>query len=125
MAVGSGVLLAAIFVMCFVVGPVLARTTGHGPDTIFPDAVRNFTPVGLWTHVSDAHYTGEHSNGTTLLVLGGDSTVGRDEFMRLLYGGQVTIEVALGATVLAMLIGTTLELSPATGAGASTARSCG
>lgn len=108
MAVASGLLLVAIILMCFVVGPLLARKTGHGPDTIFPDAVRNYTPVGFWTHVSDAHYTGEHSNGTTLLVLGGDSSVGRDEFMRLLYGGQVTIEVAFGATVLAMLIGTTL-----------------
>jgi len=34
--------------------------------------------------------------------------VGRDELMRLLYGGQVTIEVAAGATILAMLLGTTL-----------------
>jgi peptide/nickel transport system permease protein len=108
LAVISGLLLAAIVVMCFVVGPVLARMTHHGPDTIFSDSVRDFQPVGFWTHVPNAHYTGEHSGGTTLFVLGADSTVGRDEFMRLLYGGQVTIEVALVATVLAMLIGTTL-----------------
>ena len=31
-----------------------------------------------------------------ILVLGGDSTLGRDEFLRILYGAQVSLEVAVG-----------------------------
>jgi hypothetical protein len=42
---------------------------------------------------------------TTLLILGGDGQLGRDEFLRVLYGGRVTLEVALGATLLAVVLG--------------------
>ena len=42
------------------------------------------------------------------MVLGADGTVGRDEFLRLLYGGQATIEVALGATLIGVTIGSIL-----------------
>ena len=42
--------------------------------------------------------------GTTLLVLGADGTLGRDELQRLLYGGRVSLTVAVGATLLALLI---------------------
>src|SRR5947208_961468 len=56
----------------------------------------------------NANYTGEHVTGTTLMVLGADGTVGRDEFLRLLYGGRATIEVALGATLIGVTIGSTL-----------------
>ena len=87
-----------MFFACFIGAPLLAAALGHGPDTIFSNAVHDFTPVGRWTRVPNANYTGEHVTGTTLMVLGADGTVGRDEFLRLLYGGQATIEVALGAT---------------------------
>ena len=40
-----------------------------------------------------------------LLLLGGDSTLGRDEFLRILYGAQVSLEVAVGATLIAMMLG--------------------
>ena len=46
--------------------------------------------------------------GKTLLVLGADGSLGRDELQRLLYGGRVSLTVAIGATLLALLIGTTL-----------------
>ena len=44
-------------------------------------------------------------HGTTLLVLGADATIGRDELLRLIYGDQVTIEVAAFATLTALAIG--------------------
>jgi peptide/nickel transport system permease protein len=63
-------------------------------------------PVGPWTHVGLAPYTGATGHfGSTLFVLGGDSQLGRDEFLRLLYGTQVSMEVAVGATLLSMFIG--------------------
>jgi peptide/nickel transport system permease protein len=40
-----------------------------------------------------------------LFLLGSDSTLGRDEFLRLLYGAQVSIEVGIGATFFSALIG--------------------
>ena len=46
--------------------------------------------------------------GKTLLVLGADGSLGRDELQRLLYGGRVSLTVAVGAALLALLIGTTL-----------------
>ena len=35
-----------------------------------------------------------------LLILGADSTLGRDEFLRLLYGGRVSLQVAVISTIL-------------------------
>ena len=46
--------------------------------------------------------------GKTLLLLGADSQLGRDEFLRILYGGRVSLEVAVGAALLAILIGLVL-----------------
>jgi len=43
-----------------------------------------------------------------LLILGADGPLGRDEFLRILYGAQVSLEVAIGATILAMVIGVIL-----------------
>ena len=42
------------------------------------------------------------------LILGADSTLGRDEFLRLLYGAQVSFEVALLATFGSISIGVLL-----------------
>jgi peptide/nickel transport system permease protein len=44
----------------------------------------------------------------TLFVLGADSTLGRDEFLRLLYGARVSLEVAVISTFMVMSIGTLL-----------------
>ncbi len=108
LAVASGSILLVVFFACFIGAPLLAAVLGHGPDTIFSNAVHDFRPVGLWTRVPNANYTGERVTGTTLMVLGADGTVGRDEFLRLLYGGRATIEVALGATLIGVTIGATL-----------------
>jgi peptide/nickel transport system permease protein len=104
-AILAGGVLATVLLGCFVGAPLFAALLGHGPDAGFPGAVHDVTPVGVWAHVPDASYGGGGGSGTTLMVLGADGTVGRDEFMRLLYGGQATIEVAAGATIIGVLIG--------------------
>ena len=43
-----------------------------------------------------------------LFILGSDSTLARDEFLRLLYGAQVSLEVGVGATLLSLFLGTIL-----------------
>jgi peptide/nickel transport system permease protein len=96
--------------------PLAAHLLGHGPNDPFPYAVDvNAKPVGPWARVpdlNDVQQPGEFGlpkpppeTHTTLLVLGGDGQLGRDEFLRVLYGGRVTLEVALGATLLAIVLG--------------------
>jgi peptide/nickel transport system permease protein len=75
---------------------------GHAPDEPFFGAVDpiDHHPVGWfsWVPNNDGH-------GKTLLLLGGDGPLGRDEFLRLLAGGQVSLEIAFIATAIALLVG--------------------
>src|SRR5262249_57192194 len=81
---------------------------GHGPDGQVAGArdPKTLLPVGPWSHVSTAPYAGATGHyPTTLFILGGDGQLGRDEFLRLLYGAQTSLEVAIGATVLSITVG--------------------
>jgi peptide/nickel transport system permease protein len=111
-AVGSGVVLLVLILLCFAGEPLFARMLGHGPNDQFPFATQTVgsKPVGPWTRInagmSSSEAAGTHK--TTLLVLGGDSQLGRDEFLRLLRGGQASLTVGLGSALLAVLIGVPL-----------------
>src|SRR5262245_36786071 len=101
------VALASIFFIVFLIfaafpGAYIAeKLLGHGPNTLFFDGVdEQLVPVGPWSYVTDPS-TGQQ----TLLILGADGSLGRDEFLRLLYGGRVSLEVALFSTFAAMSIG--------------------
>jgi peptide/nickel transport system permease protein len=110
-ALGSLIVFMLVVLLCFVGYPILANTLGHGANDPFPfangDALK---PVGPWTHVANGTSTAEAlaTKDSTLFVLGSDGRLGRDEFLRLLKGGQASLEVALGATLLALLIGVPL-----------------
>jgi peptide/nickel transport system permease protein len=109
-AIAGGIFIVFLVLAAFAGAPIASHLLGHGPSDQFGDAVdEGGTPVGPWTHVSTAPYPGAVGHfGTTLFILGADGPLGRDEFLRLLYGAQVSLEVAVGATVLAMVIGVTL-----------------
>jgi peptide/nickel transport system permease protein len=80
-------------------GPIAAAILGHGPNDLYYTAVDSrLLPVGPMTHVQDVNHPGH----TTLFVLGADGTLGRDEFLRLLYGARVSLEVAVLSTALSM-----------------------
>ncbi|MCB9591247.1 MAG: ABC transporter permease [Sandaracinaceae bacterium] len=84
-AVAGGVLVIAVMTVGFV-GPMLAP---HPPDDIFDAGLtEDGTPVGP----------------NDLFVLGADN-IGRDELSRLLYGGRVSLSVALTAVAIAGLLG--------------------
>src|SRR4051794_4065686 len=102
-AIAGGVFIICLILGAFVGAPIAAHVLGHGPDDQYYTAIDpvKLTPVGPLTHVQDPLVPGK----TTFFVLGADSTLGRDEFLRLLYGAQVSIEVAIGATFFAGLIG--------------------
>jgi peptide/nickel transport system permease protein len=120
-AVGCGVFL---LVLLFAVGPgapLYAKLVGHGPNDFFPYAVSvSLRPAGPLTVTyavpevaGDNPFALEHPpppKGTpkTLLLLGADSQLGRDEFLRILYGGRVSLEVAIGAALVAIGIGVVL-----------------
>jgi peptide/nickel transport system permease protein len=104
------VAVASIFFIIFLVliafpGAYIAeKLLGHGPNTLFFDGVDDrLIPVGPWSYVTNPD-TGEKD----LLILGADGSLGRDEFLRLLYGARVSLEVAMLSTFGAMTLGVML-----------------
>jgi peptide/nickel transport system permease protein len=99
-AIGSGVFIIFLVLVAAIGGPIAAAILGHGPNDIFFDGVdEDLLPVGPWTYVTDPN------GGETLFVLGADGTLGRDEFLRLLYGARVSLEVAILSTISTTIIG--------------------
>jgi len=86
-----------------IVAPIATKLLGHGPGEIFGTNgldPNTLLPVGPFSHVANLD-----GSGTSLFVLGSDSQLGRDEFLRLLYGARVSLEVAILATIFGMIIG--------------------
>jgi peptide/nickel transport system permease protein len=97
-----------LFFMAYIGAPIAAKLLGHGPDDIFANGVdpNTLTPVGPLSKISTAPYPGASGHwGTTWLLLGGDSQLGRDLFLRLLYGAQTSLEVAFIATFGSITLG--------------------
>jgi peptide/nickel transport system permease protein len=110
------VTLAIVFLLALFGGAVATRIVGHDGARPFPYAATgpHLTPVGPWTRVAVTAQTQIDDYGnivpppkhakTTLLVLGADGTLGRDELIRLLDGGRTSLEIGLGAVLVALLI---------------------
>ena len=110
--IGGGVFIIFLFLFAFGGAPIAAHLLGHGPNDVFTEQALNKTtqlPLGPWSHIKSAPGGLDCIKGLpctkTLFILGADSQLGRDEFLRLVYGAQTSLEVALGATFLAMVIG--------------------
>jgi peptide/nickel transport system permease protein len=102
-----------LFAGAFGGGPLAAHLLGHGPDTIFDYGTNatTFIPVGPWTHISNAQLGENPAHaGHTLLILGADGQLGRDLFLRILYGAQVSLEVGVFATVGSVALGVFMGL---------------
>jgi peptide/nickel transport system permease protein len=108
-AIAGGVFIVLLIFCAFAGGPISAHYLGHGPnDQFFAGGVdqKTLLPVGPFSWISTAPYAGAAGNFPhTLFILGASDTTGRDEFLRLLYGAQVSLEVACIATIVGMLIG--------------------
>ena len=104
-AIASAIFIVFLVVVAFAGAPLAKRMLGHGPNDIFvgSEAIQNFVPAGPWTRVTDP-ITGEK----TIFILGASDRLGRDEFLRLLYGAQVSLEVAVLSTIGVMFIGVLL-----------------
>ena len=106
-AIASGIFIILLILVAFVGAPIAKHFVGHGPDDIFTgtaavDSV-SLLPANPWTHI-DNYYT----NKQNVLVLGAANRLGQDEFLRLLYGARVSLEVALLSTFGVMVIGVIL-----------------
>jgi peptide/nickel transport system permease protein len=103
-AIASIVFLVLLVLMVYPGAWIAERLVGHGPDDIFIDGIDDGgLPKGPLTWATPIE-----GGGKQLLLLGADSTLGRDEFLRLLYGGRISLQVAVISTFFVMVIGVTL-----------------
>ena len=112
-AIASGVFIILLVVVAFAGAPIAQHFIGHGPNDIFGTETGAVEPTSLlpanpWTHIEYlAPPTYTHTNHD-ILVLGAANRLGQDEFLRLLYGAQVSLEVAVLSTIGVMFIGVIL-----------------
>jgi peptide/nickel transport system permease protein len=107
-----------LFIAAFALAPLFAHILGHGPNDQFAGGFDFDTgkPAGPWSHISTAPYPGAtpepgHTSWpTTLEPLGADGQLGRDLFLRLLYGARTSLEVAVFATFMSVGIGLIMGL---------------
>jgi peptide/nickel transport system permease protein len=104
-AIGAGITIILLILVAFIGAPIAQAILGHGPDDPFFTAMNSQgQPIGPLAWVDNPLNPGHK----VFLLLGADSTLGRDEFLRLLYGAQVSFEVALLSTVGSISIGVLL-----------------
>ena len=104
LALAGGGFIVFLFFVAFAGAPIAAMLLGHGPNDQFYTAVDpdTYLPVGPMTRVQTP------DGGTTLFILGADSTIGRDLFLRLLFGARTSLEVAVLATLFSVGTGVLL-----------------
>jgi peptide/nickel transport system permease protein len=110
-AIASAVFIVLLLLTAFIGAPIAKKQVGHGPTDIFaavPAVVQlpSLLPAGPMTHFTNP-YTGKRD----VMVLGAANRLGQDEFLRLLYGARVSLEVALLSTIGVMVIGVLLGAS--------------
>jgi peptide/nickel transport system permease protein len=102
--------LLLLLVLAAVIGaPLAAKLTGHSPIQQYPNALyRDGEPIGVMSRTLNATQTAQDPHGS-LFILGADQ-LGRDQFVRVLYGARISLLVATSATALALVIGVSLGL---------------
>jgi peptide/nickel transport system permease protein len=110
-AIASAFFIVLLILIAFVGAPIAKHYSGHGPNDIFassPQVVElpSLLPASVWTH-----FTNPYTQKQDVMVLGAANRLGQDEFLRLLYGARVSLEVALLSTIGVMIIGVILGAS--------------
>ncbi|RAG82070.1 ABC transporter permease [Streptacidiphilus pinicola] len=95
-ALGGGIVVI-LLILVGILAPVLCALVGQDPDTFHTnllDASLGIgTPAGSFGGMSSTH------------LLGIDPISGRDLFSRVVYGAQISLIVAFGSALLAVIIG--------------------
>jgi peptide/nickel transport system permease protein len=90
-----GGIIIIIFVLIAIFAPLIAKLVHHGPNDLFQDQMTN--QLGLPKGPNGHFWFGADRNG-------------RDVFVRTIYGLRTSLIVAIGATGVAMTIGTILGM---------------
>src|SRR2546423_11844934 len=109
-AIAGGIFIVLLIAVAFGGAPIAQHYIGHGPVDLFltPPAVSvpSLLPANPGTHIINPA-TGKDN----ILLLGAANRLGQDEFLRLLYGARISLEVAglstLGVMVIGVLLGAT------------------
>jgi peptide/nickel transport system permease protein len=108
-AVFAACLLVLLVLAALIGAPLAAKLTGHSPIQQYPNALYpDGQPIGVMSRTLNAAGTAEDPHGS-LFILGADQ-LGRDQFVRVLYGARISLLVATSATALALVIGVSLGL---------------
>jgi peptide/nickel transport system permease protein len=111
-AIASGVFIILLIGVAVIGGPIAEHYVGHGPKDINLSAGQagpEVLPVGPLSHVPCAGFQPPladcKAGQTQYYLLGADGVLGHDEFLRLLYGARISLEVAILATIAVMILG--------------------
>jgi peptide/nickel transport system permease protein len=91
----TGLVILGIIGLLALAAPIFVRITGHGPNEVFLREATNEYGIPL---------------GPTREFWFGADTAGRDLFIRVVYGAQTSLFVALFATLISLVIGVTAGL---------------
>ncbi|HET7130401.1 MAG TPA: ABC transporter permease [Gaiellaceae bacterium] len=113
-AVAALVAFAFVLFASFAGGPIVSTIVGHNGFQQYPYATNaNLDPAGVWSRVPTTVQVrlDEYGNvlpppksSRTLMILGADGPLGRDELIRVLDGGKSSIEVGVFAVLISALI---------------------
>ncbi|MEU8970233.1 ABC transporter permease [Streptomyces monashensis] len=98
--------VVALLVLVALAAPLLTALEGQDPTTYHPsliDSARGGVPIGSFGGIGADHW------------LGVEPQTGRDMFARLVYGAQVSLGVALAATVLQVALGVAMGVASGLG----------
>ena len=105
LAIASGIAIILMILFAFIGLPIAEHILNRTPYTINVNAVKNFGPLPVW---SSAPSPSNHS--TWFYVLGTSDTAGHDEFLQMLAGAQVSLEVAIISTIFGLALGVFLGM---------------
>jgi len=92
-----GLIVVVLITISAIIGPtVIKRTTGFTPDYIPTDDIRLIKSFPPFTG-PDGKFSWTHPMGT--------DNAGRDQFARVLQGGQISLSVGIISTLVSLLIG--------------------
>jgi ABC-type dipeptide/oligopeptide/nickel transport system permease subunit len=112
-AIASGFFIILLIAIAFGGAPLARHYVGHGPNDLFapgccPGGDQAVSLTGLLPANPGAHIKNPYTGHTDILVLGAANRLGQDEFLRILYGARISLEVAGLSTLGVMIIGVIL-----------------